>query len=330
VQEREKARADGLAADLDAARRQVGDAEARVKTAEAAKQKAEDELAALRRTPPVAAALDPGRTDRPLSQAELVALKPGNSFKECPGCPEMVVVPKGEFLMGSPADEAGRSEDEDDTPGEGGKQVPVKIGKPFAVGKFEVTFDDWEACVNGGGCQSNKTPDDRGCGRGKHPVMHVAWNDAQEYVAWLNSRVGGGPYRLLSEAEWEYAARSSEARAYSWGADIGKGNANCDGCGSRWDNKQTAPVGSFKPNRWGLYDMHGNVWEWVQDCYADSLKDVPRDGSASNATKDCRRVLRGGSWNDSPGDLRSAYRNGVNPGSRVNGIGFRVSRTLNP
>ena len=218
----------------------------------------------------------------------------GQSFRDCnDGCPEMVVVPAGEFMMG-----------------EGKDQRRTTIPQPFAVGKFEVTFAEWEACVSGGGCVSNKSPSDRGWGKGRRPVIHVSWNDAKEYATWL-SRKTGKSYRLLSEAEWEYAARAGTALRYSWGNDAGQGNANCAGCGSQWDNKQTAPVGSFKPNAFGLNDMHGNVWEWCEDAY---------DASS--------RVLRGGSWYYNPLNLRSAVRLRLQPSVRGNDVGFRLARTL--
>ena len=185
------------------------------------------------------------------------ALKPLASFRECAkDCPEMIVVPAGAFTMGSPATEKAAMTDE-------GPQHKVTIAKPFAVSKFDVTFADWDACVSVGGCPKAA---DAGFGRGTRPVINVGWDDAQHYVAWL-SKMTGQPYRLLTEAEWEYAARAGTTTAYYWGDEIGKGNANCNGCGSQWDDKQTSPVGSFAANAFGLYDMAGNVCQWVQDCY---------------------------------------------------------------
>jgi formylglycine-generating enzyme required for sulfatase activity len=229
--------------------------------------------------------------------------------------PEMVTIPAGEFMMGS-------NEYDDEKP-----PHKVKIAKPFLVGKFAVTFDEWDICVHEGGCTHN--PSDLGWGRVRRPVINVSWNDAKEYTAWLAKKTGK-PYRLLTEAQWEYAARAGTTTKYYWGDDIGRGNANCDGCGSQWDNKQTAPVGSFKQNPFGLYDMAGNVWQWVEDCKGD-YKDAPTDGSA-NATKGCSsRVLRGGSWNSNPQYLRAAHRDIYYvPVIRYNVIGFRVARTLNP
>jgi formylglycine-generating enzyme required for sulfatase activity len=148
-------------------------------------------------------------------------------------------------------------------------------------------------------------------------------------VAWL-SRITGKTYRLLSEAEWEYAARAGSDTAYPWGSEIGEGNANCRGCGSQWDGKQAAPVGQFPANAFGLHDMLGNVWEWVEDCYHVIYYQAPTDGSAWN-TGNCEgRVFRGGSWNDDPVSLRSAKRYGGTPGYRFNNVGFRVGRTLLP
>ena len=158
----------------------------------------------------------------------------------------------------------------------------------------------------------------------------MSWDDAKQYVDWL-SRITGKGYRLLSEAEWEYAARAGTTTAYSWGDDIGKGNANCNGCDSEWDAKQPAPVGSFKSNAFGLYDMHGNVYEWVEDAWHDNYSGAPVDGSAWLEGGDAsRRVVRGGSWSAIPGFLRAAFRISGNTVDRYNYIGFRVARTLTP
>jgi formylglycine-generating enzyme required for sulfatase activity len=249
------------------------------------------------------------------------ALQPGDSFKECAeDCPEMVVIPAGEFTMGSPASERGRSDDEE-------PQHRVVFAKPFAVAKFEVTFADWDACVAYGDCDPRV--DDGGYGRGRQPVINVTWDDAKQYAAWL-SRVTGKPYRLLSEAEFEYAARAGTLTAYPWGDEIGKNNANCAGCGSKWDNRQPAPVGSFAANRFGLYDMHGNVLQWVEDCYHDSYEGAPSDGSAWTAGDCARRVVRGGQWDGNPRGIRSAYRYNLTPDDRDSVLGFRVGRTLTP
>jgi formylglycine-generating enzyme required for sulfatase activity len=242
---------------------------------------------------------------------------PGRVFRDCPDCPEMVVVPAGSFLMGS--NDGGADE----------KPVhQVTIAKPFAVGKFDVTFAEWDACVSTGGCKYK--PEDKGWGRSTRPVINVSWNDAtKEYLPWL-SRKTGKTYRLLTEAEWEYAARAGTTTIYSWGNDIGKGNANCDGCGSKWDGEQTAPVGLFKPNIFGLYDMQGNVWQWLQDCYHDSYLGAPTDGSAQQSVVCYSRVLRGGAWNKYPHYLRSALRISNFSHFRYYDLGFRVGRSLSP
>jgi formylglycine-generating enzyme required for sulfatase activity len=157
--------------------------------------------------------------------------------------------------------------------------------------------------------------------------MNVNWDDAKEYVAWLRNRTGK-PYRLLSEAEWEYAARAGSQTAYPWGKEIDKGNANCNGCGSEWDNKQTAPVGQFPANKFGLHDMHGNVWEWVEDCFHPNYNQAPSDGTAWT-TGECNvRMVRSGSWNYNPDALESAHREGRSTTNRDPYVGLRVGRTL--
>jgi formylglycine-generating enzyme required for sulfatase activity len=248
-----------------------------------------------------------------------LALKPKDVFKECGQCPELVVlVPDGAFTMGSPVNEKERDEDE-------GPQHTVTFGRAFAVGKYLVTFEEWDACVEHGGCKTK--PDDQRWGRGRRPVINVSWNDAQEYVSWLSRRTGK-PYWLLSEAEWEYAARAGNDRAYSWGDEIGQNAANCEGCGSQWDKKQTAPVGSFAANPFGLHDMHGNVWEWVEDCYKNSYEGAPADGTDRESENCTSRVARGGSWDHLPRYLRSANRGKLTPDIRSNLLGFRVGRAL--
>ena len=224
-------------------------------------------------------------------------------FRDCPECPELVVIPVGATRLASVFD--------------------VMISAPFSVGKFEVTFAEWDACVTQGGCSHR--PDDRGWGRGRQPVMNVTWDDAQQYVAWL-SRKAGKQYRLLSEAEWEYAAHAGSGN--DQGAQAGANGANCDGCGSLWDGKQTAPVGSFAANAFGLHDMFGNVLEWTADCWNESHAGAAFNGSA-RMTGDCsRRVLRGGSWGSHPGSALSTGRGGGARGVRSGSIGFRVARTL--
>ena len=248
------------------------------------------------------------------------SLKPGDSFMECPkNCPEMVVVPAGEFIMGAPTSEQHRFASEE-------PRHKVAFARTFAVAKFDVTFNDWDACVAYGNCDPHVS--DSGFGRGRQPVINVTWDDAQYYAAWL-SRMTGKPYRLLSEAEFEYAARAGTQTAYPWGDEIGKNNANCTMCGSRWDARQPTVVGSFAANRFGLYDMYGNIWQWLEDCYHKDYQGAPQDGSTWVDGADCNeRVVRGGSWGGDPQVLRSAYRTWIATGIRDADLGFRVGRTL--
>ena len=235
--------------------------------------------------------------------------------RDCPECPEMVVVPAGSFMMG------GRFDDE--------RPVhEVTIGAPFAVGRYEVTFAEWDACARDGGCPCGEdiADDLLNWGRGRRPVIRVSWVDAQRYVQWL-SRKTGKTYRLPSESEWEYAARAGTQTAYSWGDEIGVDRANCIGCGSQWDRERTAPVGSFGANAWGLHDMHGNVREWVEDCWNGSYAGAPVDGSAWQRGTCDKRVFRGGSWINAPSSLRAAHRNRYAAGFRVINLGFRVARS---
>ncbi len=268
--------------------------------------------------PEVAAGPAPLRT-----AAEIVDLKPGEKFKECEKCPEMVVAPGGAFLMGSPPDEAGRESNE-------GPQQRIEITS-FAIGVYEATYDEWEACAADGFCRSNPSPSNFGTfsdfGRGRHPVIRVSWNDItapRGFIAWLNSKTEGAPYRLPSEAEWEYAARAGTTTRYWFGDDIADHQANYGAPLSG----ATMPVGSFKPNAFGLYDVHGNVWEWVQDCWTTSLGGQPADGSARMEGECSKAVLRGGSWDYYPRVLRSAYRFRNPRDNRYDYIGFRVARTL--
>jgi formylglycine-generating enzyme required for sulfatase activity len=268
------------------------------------------------------------------AQAKSLRDAPGadapRSFRDCPACPEMMVAPAGEFLMGAPDSELGRGKDE-------GPQRRVTIAQPFAVGKFEVTFAEWDACAAQGGC--TQKPGDEGWGHGKRPVINVSWRDAVQYTEWLTAKTGK-PYRLLSEAEWEYAARgvtkaSAPHTPFATGATINYKQANFDanftyGSGKMGVYRQkTLDVGSLPRNAFGLHDMHGNVWEWVQDCYKPTYEGAPADGSAVVVFGDCRlHIMRGGSWNYHPKLLRSAYRYVTPPDVRLNNAGFRVARSM--
>ena len=249
---------------------------------------------------------------------------PFAEYKDCSECPAIVEIPPGTFMMGSPDSESERNDDE-------GPVHRVTIPASFAVGKYEVTFDEWDACVSAGGC-SHK-PEDKGWGRGRLPVIYVSWGDAQEYVSWLSKKTGK-TYRLLSEAEWEYVARAGTTTPFHTGEQISTSQANFDGNytyngSSKGEFRdRTVPVGSFGANQFGLHDVHGNVVEWVQDCWNGNYKGAPSDGSAWT-TGDCEdRVLRGGSWLNDPWILRSAIRDGYRIDIRINLFGFRVARTL--
>lgn len=236
----------------------------------------------------------------------------------CQQCPLMVMIPAGTFMMGSPADESGRHGNE-------GPQHSVTIGRPFALGVYEVTFEQWDACVAAGACRD--TGADEGWGRGTRPAINLAWSDAVEYVAYL-SAITRRQYRLPSEAEWEYAARAGTLSPYFWGDAKGSGHAVCESCGSEWDNRSTAPVGSFPPNALGLHDMLGNAWEWTADCWNLDYSGAPADGSAWHGGDCAARVLRGGAWFSFPYNIRSATRMRGVIDNRYLSKGLRVALSL--
>ena len=234
--------------------------------------------------------------------------------------PETVLISPGKFLMGSLENELGRLNNE-------GPQHEVTIGYTFAIGRYAVTFDEYDTFAK---VTNRVLPDDESWGRGRKPVINVSFLDAKAYVGWLSAQTGKS-YRLPTEAEWEYAARAGTRSRYWLGDDIGKNNASCDCCRSQWDRRQTAPVGSFKANSFGLHDTAGNVWEWVEDCWHESYHDAPNDGSAwlEKDGIDCkRRVIRGGSWSSIPQNLRSANRFKVVVGGEISDLGFRIARDL--
>ena len=211
-------------------------------------------------------------------------------------------------------------------------QHRVTIAYPLAVSRFTITFDEWEACLKDGGCDGY-LPDDQGWARGNRPVIDVSWENAKAYVDWL-SRKTGKPYRLLSESEWEYAARAGSTTRFSVGDMISPSQANFDGSDdgsgpSEINRQKTLPVGSFAPNGFGLYDMQGNVAQWVEDCWhEDYTAGVPIDGSAWVEGKCDGRVMRGGSWQDSQGELRSSARTGEFKVMSSYTDGFRIARDL--
>jgi formylglycine-generating enzyme required for sulfatase activity len=272
----------------------------------------------------------------PLSPEKERALKPKDTFKECDACPEMTVAPAGSFTMGSPDGEKDRSSDE-------GPQRGVRFAKEFAVGRFAVTFEEWDACVADGGCKGYK-PSDGGWGRGRRPVINVSWEDAKAYTEWLSARTGK-EYRLLSEAEREYVTRAGTTTPFWWGSAASTSRANYDG-NFAYDNEQqgrprrggrapgeyrerTVPVDAFAPNPWGLHQVHGNVWEWDEDCWDNKSREKPSDGSSLVVANCDQHVRRGGSWRNNPQFLRAAVRGPSITSARTNNIGFRVARTLN-
>ena len=288
------------------------------------------------------------RERREREERERAALAPGRVFRDCDACPEMVVVPAGSFMMGSSSHEEGRYDYE-------GPVHRVTIPAPFAVGRYEVTRGEFARFVEAAGHSTGNscwTYEDDGWGwedrsglnwrnpgyrqDNREPVVCVNWEDARAYVNWL-SRETGKPYRLLSEAEWEYSARAGTTGPFHFGATISTDQANYDGTyiyGSGREGvyrKKTVPVGSFPANGFGLHAVHGNVWEWVEDCWRASYRGAPSDGSVWVTGGDCgSRVLRGGSWVSVPRDLRSAYRSRSSAGFRNVISGFRVTRTLTP
>ena len=264
----------------------------------------------------------------PLSSAHERALQPRDSFKECNNCPEMVVVPAGSFIMGSPGTEVGRWDNES-------PQHKVTFPHQFAVGRFSVTFDEWDACVADGGC-NGYSPSDQGWGRGRRPVINVSWNDVKTYLAWLSHKAGKA-YRLLSEAEREYVARAGTTTPFWWGSSISTTQANYKGTETYGDDgvrgefrNQSVPVDTFAPNPWGLYQMHGNVSEWTEDCRHDDYIDAPTDGSAWTAPNCNQHVRRGGSIGSPPRVLRAASRLFSRPADAEPFLGFRVARSLAP
>lgn len=243
---------------------------------------------------------------------------------DAPWCPEMVVIPAGRFVMGSPENEEGRSDNE-------GPQHFVTIAEPFALGRYPVTFDEYDEFA---ASTRREPPGDAGWGRGRRPVVNVSWEDARAYAAWLGERTGAA-YRLPSEAEWEYACRAGTTTPYHFGPTISTDQANYDGNHTYGSGvkgvfrDRTVPVASFPANAFGLHDMHGNVWEWCEDVWHDDYQGAPGDGTAwLEGGHSGRRVLRGGSWNGYPMTLRSASRVGDEPTGQDFDAGFRVARTL--
>ena len=263
----------------------------------------------------------------PLTPEREATLKPEDSFKECNDCPEMVVVPKGTFMMGTPATEIDRSKGEDPV-------HRVTIAKPFAVARFSISFEDWDTCLAEGGCRGNRL-DDHGKGRGRMPVQSVKYSDAEAYLAWLSKKVGR-TYRLPSESEREYFTRAGTTTPFWFGKTIGPQDANYYASipyanGPRGeDSKGPKPVDSYAPNPFGLYQVHGNVYEWTQDCYNKRYtEDTPTDGSPWLEGDCTQRMVRGGRWDSQASTLRSGYRDWILGEGAGGSYGFRVVRTLN-
>ncbi|SAK91190.1 serine/threonine kinase [Caballeronia fortuita] len=241
----------------------------------------------------------------------------GGELKDCPACPVLIPLSAGSFTMGS----------NNDDPAE---KPPhrVSVGRAFAIGKYEVTVEQWNACVDAGACTKiapegeSATPSS-----GSAPMRNVSWDDAQVYVKWL-SKVGGKPYRLPTEAEWEYAARGGTQSTYWWGDQMKKGTADCKDCGDPYKAEGPVPVGSFAANPYGLYDMNGSVWEWVADCWHSSYKNAPADGRAWDDPSCSVRVIRGGSWREGAAYMQSATRFKYSSSVRQSQNGFRVARDM--
>jgi formylglycine-generating enzyme required for sulfatase activity len=233
--------------------------------------------------------------------------------KDCAACPVMISLPAGSFTMGSNA-------------GDISERPPhhVTIGAPFAIGKYAVTVDQWNACVAANACpklSSENGPDKN------VPARDLSWDDVQQYIKWLG-KVTGKPYRLPTEAEWEYAARGGTATPYWWGQQMRKGNSNCKGCGDPWHEERPENVGTFAANPYGLYDMGGNVWQWVSDCWHSSYKDAPADGHAWDANGCDMRVIRGGSWREGADYMLVSTRFKYSESVRQSQNGFRVAKDL--
>ena len=306
-----------------------------------------------------------------ISSSAPINLKPLKTFRDCPECPEMIVIPAGSFMMGCLENDSSCSPQEKPL-----REIKIR---QFAAGKFDVTRGEWRAFVaatnrpTSGGCVASALPIDslhtpwdlnpsaswKNLGftqDDSHPVVCITWNDAQEYIRWLSKKTGAD-YRLLTEAEWEYAARAGTTTPFPWGSTATHEYANYgrDNCceGRQLGDDQwtfTSPVGSFPPNAFGLYDMNGNVLQYVQDCFANSYSAHPTDGTAYTGSIELKmterfswmdgknscsfHMIRGGCWGDPPEMIRSSFRNwSPGPGATLEnyssaGLGFRVAKTL--
>lgn len=249
----------------------------------------------------------------------------GSIFQDCSQCPEMIVIPAGTFMMGDPGNWYSRRHER--------PQHEVSIPKPLAVGRFEVTFAEWDTCVEDGGCGGHR-PDDFGFGRGKRPVFNVSWNAVQSYISWLNTK-SPNKYRLLTEAEWEYMARAGTTTDYTTGQNITANQASFDdnphntGSGKSRRPAMTTPVGSFTPNLFGIYDVEGNVGEYTQDCWHENYEGAPSDGRAWIENGNCeQRVARSGAWGAMKDEMRTSSRGSFHIYRTSVSYGFRLARDL--
>lgn len=253
---------------------------------------------------------------KPATNANTTTKATASEIKDCPACPLLIPISPGSFTMGS----------NNDDPAE---KPPhrVNIARPFAIGKYEVTVEQWNACADAGACTRIAPDSSAAAPVANSPMRNVSWDDAQVYVKWL-SKVGGKPYRLPTEAEWEYAARGGTQSTYWWGEQIKKGTADCKDCGEPYRADSPTPAGSFAANPFGLYDVNGSVWEWVADCWHSSYKNAPADGRAWDDPSCSVRVIRGGSWREGAAYMQSATRFKYSASVRQSQNGFRVARDV--
>jgi formylglycine-generating enzyme required for sulfatase activity/uncharacterized caspase-like protein len=263
---------------------------------------------------PVAASPSAPVPTAPKAPVKSAANVPGaGESKDCSACPVMVPLPPGSFTMGSNS-------------GDISERPPhhVTIAAPFAIGKYDVTVEQWNACVAANACP--KLSGENGAAANL-PARDLSWDDVQQYIKWLG-KVTGKPYRLPTEAEWEYAARGGTATQYWWGEQMRKGNANCKGCGDPWHDEGPENVGTFAANPYGLYDMGGGVWQWVSDCWHSTYKDAPTDGRAWDSSGCDMRVIRGGSWREGADYMLASTRFKYSQSVRQSQNGFRVAKDL--
>ena len=283
---------------------------ARLRTASAPATAAAPALApATKPAPPPAAAAAAAAPAAVAVPVAGVKPAPGAEWKDCAACPPLISLPAGQFTMGS------NSSDLSERPAH-----KVTLATPFAIGKYEVTAGQWNACADARVCQRVAQADEA-------PVRDVSWDDVQQYLKWLGT-TSGKPYRLPTEAEWEYAARGGTTTAFWWGEKLVPGKANCKDCGPPWQVDAPAKAGSFGANPYGLHDMNGSVWEWVSDCWHSSFKDAPADGRTWDAPNCTVRVIRGGSWREGAAYMVASTRFKYDASVRNGQNGFRVARNL--